>query len=529
MRRPCAALGALVALLAPRPGAALEVDARLEQRLFARSVPEAVLLSQLRYPGLTTVERAERLAYQLRAAGHVEGRPSDSWGLRVGLDSGLLELADDGAFLDGRDPGRQISKTLLLGPTWAEWQSPGSGAVLVRAGKSRPRIGDGAIFDAYAFGLLVDLDLGLAAPEHPWRARAQVLFPSGNLEADTFESPLFEASVGYRARRHLEVGAFVAAYLDRGAVGPVLSDALLRGQAAALDDAFSAIADVLEANPCPPGGATNPRNGLSCLRDGLLVAANEGRIGFSSQTRGYLGWAGATGRVGGARWSVEGLAVFGFGKIDLGFEPDRDLSGAFSEGLARLPRRGGELAERVEGRLSGTRAVTVSSWLAQLTGRWSPLERLTVDGFALILSGDDGLAVADAADTRYAGFVSLAPLLAHTSIFFNGGLATAVASPTASALAPDAAGLAAGGLGATVDLGDRVRLRGVVAAMAALEPSPDGDRFEGVELNLLADAIVLDELRLFVDAAVFVPGPYFGDVPAGYQVIVGAQAVLPRD
>lgn len=508
-------------LFVPVDARAVEVRAGLEQRAFALRAPLSLLLSQLRYPGLQDPTQTSRLAYQLRGTAELEGRPVDSLGLRLGLDTGLLELGTDGALLDGRAPADQLPRTLLLGETWGEWQA-GDGALLVRAGKWRARLGEGAIFDAYAFGVMLDLDLGLALEHHPWQARAQVLFPSGALAGDTFRSPLLGAELGYRFGPRASARGLAAVYVDHGAVGPLLADALLRGQAESIEGAFDQVRDVLDDNPCPTDGRRpNFREAVSCFEQGLIRAANEGRLGYAAQTRGQVGWTGASGRLGDEGWSVEGLLLYGFGALDVTFTPDGELTEAFIEGLERLPRRGQPLADEARRRLPRQRRAQLSSWLAQVSAKWSPHPDLELDGFLLGISGDDGILIDDAAAT-YRAFVSLAPLLAHTSLFFGGGAATAVAAPTASALAPDAAGLVSGGLGATIYLQDRFRLRGLVAAMQALRPNPTGRRFQGVEVDLLADAVLTSWLMLYVDTAVFVPGPYFGDTQVALQGIFGA-------
>jgi hypothetical protein len=512
--------------------------ASADQRFFAQSIPRAVFESQLRYPRVADDTADTRAAYQLRLRGGVSGRPTDAVGLVAELDTGLLELASDGVRLDGRPVGEQAARTLLLGPVYAELQVGESGALLVRAGKLRARLGEGALFDAYAIGGLVDLDLGLAYPEHPWQLRVQALLPSGELVQEAFHSPLFGAELAYRFDRRTQVRLHGALYLDRGAAGPVLADAGARGRARRIQALF-------DANDLPPEGAvcdpsdddtTRPDLGeaIACAQEALVSGANSGRFDFEGVTRGALGWTGASAEAGGHRWRARALFLYGFGGVDAELHASGALQAEVNARLEALEQRDGPLARAVLRRtrralgevLDSAGRVTLGAWLAQATGQVELTEDLRVDAFALALSGDDGLDPLSSTGQRYGAFVSLAPYLAHTSLFFNGGAASVVASPTVTALAPDAAGLASGGVGAELFLGERFRLRGVVAAMAALIPNTDGARFQGVEVDLSGDAILTDWLLVLVDGAVLVPGPYFGDVPLGLQLIASVAARL---
>ena len=58
------------------------------------------------------------------------------------------------------------------------------------------------------------------------------------------------------------------------------------------------------------------------------------RVGYAGQTEGVLGWTGIEGRIGGERWSVEGLFLYGLGRVELIARPDGDLTRAFLDGIA---------------------------------------------------------------------------------------------------------------------------------------------------------------------------------------------------
>lgn len=529
----------VAAALAACPAAARAQtwSAASDQRFFGQSVPRSVFLSQLRYPGVADDTVTDRWAAQLRLRGGVRGRPTDGLTLVAELDTGLLELANDGTRLDGRPVGDQVQRTLLLGPVYAELQLGETGVVLARLGKMRTRVGEGALFSAYALGLLIDVDLGLAWPSHPWQLRAQALFPSGELVKGTFTSPLFTTELAYRFSRRTQVRLHGAAYLDRGGLGPVVADAGTRGRAARIEAAFAARNLPPEGVVCDPSDDVGRREFgelVACVRDALVIGTNGGTFAYDAETRGTLGWTGISAEAGGARWQASALFLYGFGAVQAQLHANGTLRQEAEARQGEVQSSSGPLtriiAERAAAALTDvldpSGRVQLGAWLAQATGRVSLTDDLRLDAFVLALSGDEGLGDLSQGAQRYGAFVSLAPFLPHTSLFFNGGAASMVSSPVVTALAPDAAGLVSGGLGAELFLGEALRVRGVVAAMGSLVANAAGASFEGVEVDLSADYVATEWLLVVVDGALLVPGPYFGDVPLGYQLIAGAAVSL---
>lgn len=535
--RALAVVGLCAGIAAPEARAA-DVEASVLAAGTAQSVPDGLFSSQLRLADAPR-DRAERAALWLNGRAHVTARPVARLGLRAGLDTGLLEITDEGAFLDGRAPGAQAQRTLLLGETWIEGQLFEGGALLLRLGKFRANVGDHAVFDAYAMGLTADLDLSLVDGAPPWRVRARALFPAAAFERDTFESPLFDLEVGYRFGRYGALRALGAVYLDRGSIGPVLSDALVRGQAEAVLDGFARADPLLEANPCnpaddPPIRGPNVPERLACLRDAIVEGVDSGRFGYATDTRGHLGWTGLAGRLELSPVRLQAALLYGFGTVDATFTPDGGLAQAIRTGFARLKEALPQRAEQLDARLArieenATRRerLSLSSWLAKLEAEVDVGDAVVLDAFFVALSGDDGLSArAEASDGRYGAFVSLAPQLPYTTLFFQGPALPVRSTPVAASVAPDGAGLVAGGLGAQIFLGARYRLRAGGAAMAALV-AEDVSAFQGVEVDVRADAILTDHLLVAFDGAVFVPGPYFGDAPVGYQALLTARARWP--
>jgi hypothetical protein len=217
------------------------------------------------------------------------------------------------------------------------------------------------------------------------------------------------------------------------------------------------------------------------------------------ETRGELGWTGVHGRWKDEALDVRGAVVLGFGSVRASLPP--------------LPR--GRVLEVDVG---------LSSVLASVEARWQATPELRVGGFGVAVTGDDG--VEARARASYTGFIGLSPRLPLTSIFYGGGLATTLQSPSVSAVAPDGSGLLSAGLDVSVTpWGPRATFAAQAAVMAATHPSPSGGLY-GVEVDVRAAVSVIDELDLFASGGVFVPGSYYGPSRVGGQLIAGAALIL---
>lgn len=487
---------------------ALEGALDVNLRGLAREAPLEVTQAQLLAETSTLTDSREAL--QLHLFGFVRHRPIPELGLRLGLDTGLLELrAVDGSaelLADGIELGERFVETLFLGETYLDLQLGENGVVQTRWGKLRPRIGGGAIFDAYALGGMLDVDLQLTNPKLPLSFRAHLFYPDARFEDSGKLSPFADLELALRWGARNELRLLLAGLWDgdQGAT-PVLVDAFARGG----EDRFAAARESLPSSVFVDAALDRVQRQLRELRgSGVLYAL---------ETEGWLGWTGVSLRLHEGPLTLEGVLLLGFGRLHLVSRATDELR-ALVEGSAALAGRADELL----GLFDDEGDVDLLSAFGQLRARVELLEDLDLRAFFLGMSGDDGLYPDESGS--YGAFISLAPYLPHTSFFFGGALAPA-ASVTVASPAPDGAGLIAGGTFFEARVGRGFRFESGIAAMASVEPAPlTGGSFHGIEGNLLADAVLLDGISLHVDLAAFVPGDYYATRAIAVQALLGASA-----
>lgn len=500
---------------APRLSGAVDGELQVSTRGYAQTIPEEVLFSRLRTgPRTATTLAAEVASVQAHALGHLEHRLIPEVGLRLGLDTGLLEVivsdAEDRLLVDGVDAETRFVETLFLGETYVDLQLGPSGVVEVRLGKLRPRIAAGAVLDAYGFGVDLDVDLSLLEASSPWSFRLLAFLPRATFADFSAKSPFVEVEASARLDPRLTVTWLLAGLWDGDdGAAPVLRDAIARGGI-----------ERLRATEDRLVGELPPRVRPAAERAFDRLSARVGRFAgagdlYVVSTEGWLGWSGAMLDLRMPGLSLEAVALVGFGEVDVVVEPDR-----LYEVLALIDL--GPLAERALAEQSAQGRVPLLSGLFQVTLRGRLFEDVDLELFALGLTGDTGLFPDEDGEDRYSSFVALAPLLTHTSLFFGGGIASSLASPTVASPAPDGAGLLAGGAFIDAYPGDTFHLRSGLAVMASLvESLATGGRVHGVEGNVLFDALLGEGLLAFVDLAVLVPMDYYGDLPPAFQAIGG--------
>lgn len=507
---------------------AAEANLRLTSNGFVQRIPDEVLFARLRFPTLSATTDSELAAAQLHAFGDIRGRPWPEVGLRLGLDTGLFQVAWTGSdpeyLLDGRPAETRIAETFFLGETYLQLELGPSGILELRLGKLRPEVGAGAIFDAYALGIMADLDLSLPAGGPPLSFRAWAVLPDATFTERNKQSPFLdvEAAIGLAPRTELR---FLFAALrdgDDGAV-PVLENAVVRG---GLDRLAETEADVSSA----VGPRLEPviERAFGRLRSTLARVAAEGPL-YLLETDGWLGWTGAVLEVKRPDWSLQAVALLGFGELEVAVVPDVLFELLASQELDPLQSEGPvtETAILDQQRVG---QVNLLSGFGQLKFRLRLFDEVEVDTFVLLMSGDSGLFPDESGSRTYSSFVGLAPFITHTSLFFNGGLANSLASPTVASPAPDGAGLIAGGLFVDAYHGASFHVRSGLAAMASTVPSPaTNGQFYGIEGDIVVDYVLNRSLLLFADLAAFVPMSYYGELPVGLQGILGLVARWESD
>jgi hypothetical protein len=508
-------IAALISLLYATPAAALDWELFVSNRFYAESISEDILYAQLRVPTSSTA-LSERIAYQLHVVGSLKGRPADELGLILSLDTGLLEFGSQGISADGAGAGRRFKDTLFLGETGVDLQFGETGVVQILAGKIRPNIGAGAIFDAYAFGATLDIDPSLLAPNDPWRYRLHAIVPDATFTAQSKQSPLFAVELGYTFDRKTELRLFGAAFLDnQDGLTPVLADALFRGRLAGAADRAA------NADLGPIARRFVEERVRQITREaGALY--NAGVIGYDLESSGYAAWLGLTGKAAIEEFTASAALIFGFGHVNTEISANDALRFYVENRFAAAAVQEQLLSETLS-------EVSLSSYFADFELRYAITEHYAVDAFGIFMSGDRGLSEdANANEDTYSSFIGLAPLLPFTSLFFNGGVASALASPVVASVAPDGAGLLGGGIGVELHPFDILWVRLAGAAMFATVASrASRSNAYGIEGDVELELQLLDFLAFSLQAAVFRPGAYFGELPVSYQLIAGVHAQLP--
>ncbi len=271
----------------------------------------------------------------------------------------------------------------------------------------------------------------------------------------------------------------------------------------------------------PPELQSAARQRLVELQGTIVSAVNQGDVGYDVTTRGWLGWSGFQADLGFGDLELGAVGLIGFGAIDAVIGPNAQLEASVRTALDRFPR----LADAVLERERSEQALALLSYYLGLDARYALTTDLAIELFGIAMSGDNGIPspLADPSPGRaYHSFVSIAPLIPKTDIFFGAGVAHNLSTPTIASLAPDGAGLLAGGIDVEWFILKNLRLHALVAAMAS---SVTRDAY-GVELDASLDAFLLDWLIASADGGLFIPGQHFGDVPIGYQTVVALRVLF---
>lgn len=486
-------------LLVASRAEAIEFELSAQQRFIHQSLADEVLFSQLRFSRSSTFT-SDFTAFEASVYGAVRGRPFDALGLELGIDTGLISVDGRRVLGNGKPFGEHARETLLLGETFGELQLGETGVLAIRAGKLIQTIGGGAIFDAYAFAVSADADFSLIDSASPWRLRFDVMSPDATFTKNGKNSPLFQLEIGNRVIEGGELWMFGAGFVDGGdGLAPLFADAIFRGRLAQLRAAF-------------------PRLGANeAVLEGIRNQYGAGVFGFDTRTSGWLGWGGLGFRYDDERWRFDVVAIYGFGNIDTTVVSYPEMERA----LRMVPLIGRSLPMTAFLR-SSEDGLSVKSGLLDLNAGFRFTRSLELGGFIVAATGDADAGRSDR-DPAYRGFVSISPRLPYTTLFFNGGLATTLASPTVASIAPDGSGLVALGLNAHLIFGDRLEMRPILALLSASTGrNVTGGRFYGYEADLLLDLHINRVLLFRMDGALFVPGSYYGDVPVGGQITFGA-------
>ena len=465
-------------------------------------------LSQSRFlPGTSLPETSVDYAVRLRLFGEVEGRPTDRLGLTLGLDTGVLELSEDGALLDRRDFDDQLKNTGLLGRALAELQLGRDGFLAIRAGRYQTTVGGGAIYDAYAFGAELDIDLDLIDLA-PVSLLTRVLLPDGTFTGLRKTSPLVDVQLEYRIGWTSRLTLLASVFFD---TGNELSDPVRSALFKGLDDRFADVADRL---------ADTFRIDRDAAATAVLAWVDRNAL---VETEGVLAWTGLAGRFGDDSFSVRIIALGLFGDLTIATIPTQERIDTFAE--LNLSE---QLEDTLVNSIAVRREVAVTAFFGEVQASLGVSETMELGTFALVLTGDDGLQLRDESP-RLGAFIGLSPLIPRTAVFFGGTFGPDQATPTAFSIAPDSSGILAAG-GHIAGFWEAISARLSAAVMTALVPSRfTNGRLYGVEIDASLQIPIAGPFAGFLDGGVLLPGAFFEDDRPMVQVVAGVQAFLQSE
>jgi len=380
---------------------------------------------------------------------------------------------------NGRSLASEIHATLLVREAYAALSFGRAGFATVRAGRKRVSVADGFVYDDYATGAEVALDLGaigppisvtasLFQPTRDWPRGVAGISPFAAVRADWLPS-LFE-----------HAGLFAAAHRDRtGSVAELFRGALVERHVAFLDEAPSGSEAYRDAN-----------HRLAAL------------LGQKLESDATMLWAGTSGRLSPWRGQRVGwTAALVRGRID------HVTTGT----LAALT-----LAEdvRLDGRLLS------ATWNADLG------EDFGLGASFLYLSGGTFPAGPNATGT-YGGFLGIAPFVTATNLFFGGGLSESFAARQSTAPGVNGRGVAAPGLSLSFDPTEQLGLDLKAAYLTAPVRGPFGGRVYGTELDAGLSWSPRDWLVIGAELDVLWPGDFYAGGRTVYKTILAFDVVTP--
>lgn len=382
---------------------------------------------------------------------------------------------------NGRPLEDELDATLLVREAYAALSLGRAGFATLRLGRKRVSVGDGHVYDDYATGAELTLDLGAVGP--PFALSLSLFQPTrdapGSVEAI---SPFLAARVDWLPSLFESAGIFLAVHRDRtGSVAELFRGAIVERLVSFLAQA--------------PVGTEAHR------RANQVLAATLGRPLESDAT---VAWAGTSGRLVPFRGQRLGwTAALAGGRIDR-------VASAFPGDVV--------VAQDVtiRGRL-------LSAWWDVDLG-----EHVAVGASFLHLSGGTfPLSVGSPATGEYSGFLGISPFVTATNLFFGGGLSESFAARQSTAPGVNGRGVTAPGLSIAWDATGTLGLELEAAYLIAPVEGPFGGRVYGTELDALASWSPLPWLVLGAELDVLWPGDFFAGNGTVYKTVLALDLVTP--
>jgi hypothetical protein len=380
---------------------------------------------------------------------------------------------------NGRPLSSEISATLLVREAYASYSFGRAGFATARAGRKRVSVADGFVYEDYATGAELALDVGAVGP--PLAFTASVFQPTRDFPHTVQGiSPFLAVRADWLPSLFEHAGLFVAAHRDRtGSVAELFRGAVVERLVSVLEQA-------------PPGSPA-------------FVAANHrlaAALGQRLESDASMVWTGTSGRL-----SLSGGHRVGWTAALLRGRIDRVATG----NAAALP-----LAHdvKLDGRLLST------TWDAQLG------ERVRLGAFFLYLSGGTFPVGLDATG-EYRGFLGIAPFVTATNLFFAGGLSESFAARQSTAPGVNGRGVSAPGLSLSWDPAETFGLDLKAAYLTAPVNGPLGGGVYGTEVDAGLSWSPRRWLVLGAELDAMRPGNFYAGRQTVYKTILALDLLTP--
>jgi hypothetical protein len=395
----------------------------------------------------------------------------------------LQEARLDGSRItsNGRRLEDEIDATLLIREAYAAYSFGRAGFATVRVGRKRVSVADGFVYDDYASGAELALDVGAIGP--PLAVTVSVFQPTRDWPRSVRGiSPFLAVRADWLPSLFEHAGIFVAAHRDRtGSVAELFRGALVERLAAYLAQASSST-DYIAAN-----------HRLA------------GVLGARLESDATMAWVGTSGRI--VPWRGQRIgwtAGLLRGSIDHVTTANPDLP---------------PIAEdvKLDGRLFQ------ASWDGDLG------DRIGLGAFFLHVSGGTFPVgpPTQSVNGSYGGFLGIAPFITATNLFFGGGLSESFAARQSTAPGVNGRGVDAPGLSVSFDPTDAVGLGLKAAYLTAPVKGPSGGRVYGTEVDASLSWSPRDGIVVGAELDVLWPGDFYAGGRTVYKTIVALDLVTP--
>jgi len=382
---------------------------------------------------------------------------------------------------NGRPFADELEATLLVREAYAALSFGRAGFATVRLGRKRVSVGDGHVYDDYASGAELALDLGAIGP--PFAITLSLFQPTRDAPKDVEGiSPFVALRADWLPSLFENAGVFLAVHRERtGSVAELFRGALVERAVAFLAQA-------------PPN--TAEYRAASHFLAGMLGAPLE--------SDAAMAWVGTSGRL--APWRGQRI---GWTAALMGGRIDRVATSEAATPIAE--------DVKLRGRLLSAR------WDVDLG------ERIGLGAFFLHVSGGTFPLArpGETATGEYRGFLGIAPFVTATNLFFGGGLSESFAARQSAAPGVNGRGVTAPGLSLTFDPTDALGLELKAAYLTAPVEGPFGGRVYGTELDLVLSWSPREWLVFGAELDVLWPGDFFAGDETVYKTVLALDFVTP--